>query len=177
MVGVLLSSKVSTTWSLVNSTLEFPTIFNRNVQFQETLGLRQYFGRNRITEQALFLPLATAAMAPSSEACRNNCCHMALSDAIDEYHSDIGVIPVVVCPDTPENTIKSTRTIDPSHPDKQTHTMGFAAGKRQRHGHTAQPTESGSDKLFRYACSGDSSHNLIVVYIGLQLSRLKQLWL
>ena len=46
---------------------------------------------------------------------------MALSDAIDEYHSDIGVIPVVVCPDTPENTIKSTRTIDPSHLDnKQT---------------------------------------------------------
>ena len=42
---------------------------------------------------------------------------------------------------------------------------------------TAQPTETGSDKLFRYACSGDSSHNLIVVYIGLQLSRLKQLWL
>ena len=57
MVGVLLSSKVSTTWSLVNSTLEFPTIFNRNVQFQETLGLRQYFGRNRITETSPFLPL------------------------------------------------------------------------------------------------------------------------
>ena len=59
---------------------------------------------------------------------------MALSDAIDEYHSDIGVIPVVVCPDTPENTIKLTQTIDPSHPDKQTHTMDFIAGKRQRHG-------------------------------------------
>ena len=134
MVGVLPSSKVSTTWSLVNSTLEFPTIFNRNVQFQETLGLRQYFGRNRITETSPFLPLATAAMAPSSEACPTNCCHMALSDVIYEYRSDIGVIPVVVCPDTPENTIKSTRTIDPSHPGNKHKPWGFTAGKRQRHG-------------------------------------------